>query len=247
MKFCPTCGKQLQYDSAEICPGCGCRVTNSLKPVGGSGMDRIKIFFLGAIFIMLCVIIFVLLQGSPASPGKSTIVPESSPKVALSRDNSVTTGWETMDDWSEWERAAVWSGIMTGPCTESGPEIVNGHGEYGTSIHLNAGSSGSSIWRNFSDLSGNGWDTLTFMGQLTPTDSPSTKWVKIEVNNRTVFSSDAGKTPPGNGEVFSVTAHFPRSKNVQIKISNGQAPVWGGPPLILKYYYLKLADENRPD
>jgi TM2 domain-containing membrane protein YozV len=30
VKFCPTCGKQLQYDDAEICPNCGVRIPNLL-------------------------------------------------------------------------------------------------------------------------------------------------------------------------------------------------------------------------
>ena len=32
-KFCPTCGKPLQFENAEICPNCGVRITALLQPV----------------------------------------------------------------------------------------------------------------------------------------------------------------------------------------------------------------------
>ena len=33
-KFCPTCGKPLQFENAEICPNCGVRIKEPPKPVG---------------------------------------------------------------------------------------------------------------------------------------------------------------------------------------------------------------------
>jgi uncharacterized RDD family membrane protein YckC len=33
-KFCPTCGKPLQFENAEICPNCGVRINEPPKPSG---------------------------------------------------------------------------------------------------------------------------------------------------------------------------------------------------------------------
>jgi len=44
VKFCPTCGKQLEFENAEICPSCGVRIqptsSNSIKPENTT--DKVK-------------------------------------------------------------------------------------------------------------------------------------------------------------------------------------------------------------
>jgi len=39
-KFCPTCGKQLQYENAEICPSCGVRIQALPPTQTSSQMDN---------------------------------------------------------------------------------------------------------------------------------------------------------------------------------------------------------------
>jgi hypothetical protein len=244
MKYCPTCGKQLQYDTAEVCPGCGCRVSGPQKTGGVIGIDKIVVFFLVAIFIILCIIAFTLLSPSPKVSGTNSILPRTTLPATILPDNSFSGVWNTMDDWSEWEHTAAWSGEMVGSCTEYGPRIAQGHGEYGSLINLRGGSAESSVWRTFSDPSGEGWNTLTLVGRLSPSDVPSGRWMKIEVNNEIVYNSDAAHTPPGNGILFTIPVNFPQSEKVKVKISNGQKPAWGGTPLILEYYSIRLSNEN---
>jgi hypothetical protein len=142
--------------------------------------------------------------------------------------------------------AGSWAGTSTGPCSEFGPRIIEGHGEFGTEVHLNKGSTESSIWRKLSDPVGDGWNTLALVGRLAPSDVPTGRWLKIEVNDNVVFSADVTHSPPGNGEVFSIPVHFPQSKNVKLKISNGQNPAWGGQPFTMEYYSMRLSLEKNP-
>ena len=57
-KFCPTCGKQLSFEEAEICPGCGVRIR--APPVraasAGSG-DKILLIIaiIGVIFVVVLI------------------------------------------------------------------------------------------------------------------------------------------------------------------------------------------------
>jgi len=243
MKYCPTCGKELQYDAAEICPGCGCRVKESQKG-GAIGVDKIIAFFLAAIFVVLCIIAISMVVGSPNSSADVSVIHSSPVPVSLKHDNSLSVAWGTMDDWSDWEHTASWAGEPSGPCTEFGPKIVDSHGEYGTNVSLSAGSTESSIWRTFNDPAGNGWNTLTLVGKLSASDVPTGRWMKIEVNNNVVFSADATQIPPGNGIVFIIPVHFTPSKNVKVKISNGQKPAWGGVPFKMDFYALRLSFEN---
>jgi hypothetical protein len=242
MKYCSTCGKQLQYDQAEICPECGCRIAG-VQTGKLFGTDKIIAIALVAIFAVLCIIAFSALQPAPGTSGKETIKTLSSPLVPAASDSSLSVTWETMDDWSGWEHTASWSGKTVGTCTENGPRIVDGHGAYGTEVSLMAGSTESAVWRTFSDPSGEGWNTLTFVGKLSPCDTPGGRWMKIEVNDRVVFDADASKVPPGNGAVFSVPVHFPISKTVKVKISNGQQPAWGT-TFGMDYYSMRLSLEK---
>ena len=243
MKYCPTCGKELQYDTAEICPACGCRVSGSRSTPGNIGVDKISAFFLIAIFIVLCIIALSLLHVTPALPDEVSLIPAPSAPDTAARDNSLSVVWNTMGDWSGWEHAASWSGDTVGPCTVAGPRIVNGHGEYGTVISLLAGSTESGVWRTFSDPSGRGWNTLTLTGRLSGIDIPKGRWLQIEVNDAIVYRADATEVPPGNGAIFSVPVHFPQSDTVKVRISNGQKPMWG-PSVYMEYYSLRMSLEK---
>lgn len=238
MKFCPHCGKQLQFERAEICTGCGCRVNTRF-----SKSNLLVAVILIAIFTVLCIIAVGLFQIFPGPAGKTTqnLI---DPVITTSEDSSLFVTWTRMDDWSTWEHSTSWSGKMAGPCTELGPRIVDGHGEYGTNVSLYAGSTEASVWRTFSDPSGVGWNTLTLVGSLSASDTPTGRWMKIEVNNKVVFSSDATNVPPGNGIVFTIPVHFPQSKTVKINISNGQDPAWGGSPFQMGYYSMRLSLEK---
>lgn len=243
MKFCPTCGKELQYDAAEICPGCGCRVM-TVQRGGGIGSDRIIVIILAAIFIILCIIA-IGLHGVPQStPAPAAVTFVASNPSALHSDNSLSVEWNSMDDWKEWKHSSTWSGPETGPCTEYGPKIVSGHGEYGADVHLQSGTMESSILRTFADPSGTGWNTLTLVGRLSPSDGPAGRWMKIEVNNNVVFDADATQFPPGNGIVFTIPVHFTQSKTVSVKISHGQTNINGGSPGVIDYHSLRLSTEK---
>ena len=56
MKFCPHCGKQLQFEKAEICPACGCRVEESRGPEAANTFNSVVAIILIAILAVLCLI-----------------------------------------------------------------------------------------------------------------------------------------------------------------------------------------------
>lgn len=251
MKYCPTCGKELQYDAAEICPGCGCRIPE-VRDKRGHGHDRIVAIMLVAIFVVLCVIAacFLLPQISTdhiSVANKTVMTPVSH------QDNSLSIGWNSMDDWNAWKHESSWEGTKTGPCSEYGPLLIKGYEDYGSyvvygaNVSLLAGSVESGIERTFTDPTGEGWNTLTVVGLLSASDTPSGRWMKIEVNDKVVFDADATQVPPGDGVVFAIPVHFTPATIVNIKISNGQKPAWGGRPFFMNYYSLRLSREAVSD
>ncbi|KUK61174.1 MAG: hypothetical protein XE10_0916 [Methanoculleus marisnigri] len=130
------------------------------------------------------------------------------------------------DGWDGWSHEASWSGTQTGPCSEYGPVIVDDHGEHGIDVTLLAGSTTARVERQFTDASGTGWNTLTFVGLLTASDVPGGRWMTIEVNGQQVFAGTASQTPPGNGQLFEISVPFPQSDEVNVRISHGQSPAW---------------------
>ncbi|ABN57870.1 MULTISPECIES: InlB B-repeat-containing protein [Methanoculleus] len=143
------------------------------------------------------------------------------------------------DGWDGWSHEATWSGTQTGPCSEYGPVIVDDHGEHGTNANLSAGSTTARVERQFTDASGNGWNTLTFTGLLAESDVPRGRWMIIEVNDQQVFAGTASQVPPGNGQMFEITVPFPQSDEVNVRISHGQDPAWG-PRFAMQYHSLNL-------
>lgn len=57
-KFCPTCGKQLAFEEAEVCPGCGVRIRELpvAKPSAGSG-DKVLLIIsvIGVVFVIILI------------------------------------------------------------------------------------------------------------------------------------------------------------------------------------------------
>lgn len=143
------------------------------------------------------------------------------------------------DGWDGWSHEASWSGTQTGPCSEYGPVIVDDHGEHGTDVNLLRGSTTARVQRQFTDASGTGWNTLTFVGLLTASDVPGGRWMTIEVNGQQVFAGTASQVPPGNGQVFEINVPFPQSDEVNVSISHGQSPAWGT-RFAMQYHSLDL-------
>jgi len=58
-KFCPTCGKQLQFENAEICPNCGVRVKSppSTKKQDDTGKNILILITAGVALVFFTVII----------------------------------------------------------------------------------------------------------------------------------------------------------------------------------------------
>jgi len=242
MKFCPHCGKKLQFENAELCPECGCRIAEP-RIAMASSFNIVILLILVAILGVLCLIAANSVFSAHATAEKTTFSDTSVSSLANHEDSSLTVVWKTMEDWESWEHMASWSGKAVGPCSEEGPRIVGSHGEYGANVNLVAGSTDSNVRRTFTDSMGDGWNTLTFAGKLSPSDVPWGRWLKIEVNDLVVYQADATQSPPGNAAFFSIPVHFPQSKNVRVKISNGQSPAWG-PSFGMEYYSLRLSREN---
>jgi hypothetical protein len=76
-KFCPTCGKPLQFENAEICPNCGVRIKEPPKPVGetyagfwirfGAHFIDGVILTIMSIVISLCMILFMVIGNTSSS------------------------------------------------------------------------------------------------------------------------------------------------------------------------------------
>ncbi|WP_214041315.1 hypothetical protein [Methanoculleus sp.] len=144
------------------------------------------------------------------------------------------------DGWDGWSHEATWSGTEVGPCSEYGPVIVDGHGEHGINVNLIRGSTTACVEKQFTDASGNGWNTLTFVGLMTASDTLGGRWMTIEVNGQQVFAGTALQVPPGDDQMFEISVPFPQSDEVNVKISHGQNPAWN-PRFAMHFYSLELS------
>lgn len=148
--------------------------------------------------------------------GVFTVLDERAPSFEWNW--SQETGW---DGWQYGYSCTV-TGTKAGACREYGPVIVNGHGEYGTNVTYDRVPTRSYVSRTFTAPNGTRWSTLTFKGALSSTSLPRLRWLTIDVNGANVLYANATKTPPGNGQTFTVTQSFAPSNIVTIQISDGQ-------------------------
>jgi hypothetical protein len=148
------------------------------------------------------------------------------------------------DGWGDWQHNASWSGTEMGPNAEYGPIIVGDHGSHGIQTNLKKGAAEASVRRTFIDPTGKGWRTLTFEGALSPSDRPSGRWMKIEVNGVQVFgATEADAIPGSSGETFRVNASFPQTSIAAVNISHGQNPAWG-PLFAMDYYSISFGAQS---
>ena len=89
--------------------------------------------------------------------------------VVYDKSPLFTMDWSAADSWAGWEHNATWVGVETGPSSEYGPVIVNGHGEHGSNISIVRGNTQSSVWKTFTAPYGTGYDNITFNGLLSDT------------------------------------------------------------------------------
>jgi hypothetical protein len=161
------------------------------------------------------------------------------------RELSLPSGWLWQrDTWSDWQHTWSVSGTQTGPNSEYGPLMVNDHGEHGTNTNLLAGSAESSVWRTFTDTSGNGWNMITFRGAISYSDRPNGRWMQIKVNDQQVFAATELNNPPGSsGQPFEISASFPQTQTATVRISQGQYPAWG-PRFSMEFYSVELTNQE---
>jgi hypothetical protein len=145
-------------------------------------------------------------------------------------NDSKPLAWEwARDGWGDWQHGASCTGLetATGSCSEYGPVIVNGHGEHGSNIAPDlVVPTQSSVTKTFTAPAGTTWNTLTFNGQLSSSTIPDARWMEIWVNGAKVFYANATRTPPGNGQPFTITGSFRPANTAIVKISSGQDPTF---------------------
>jgi FlaG/FlaF family flagellin (archaellin) len=56
-KFCPTCGKSLPFENAEICPNCGVRIKSPITPKKQDSGRNVTLLIAAGIGIVLLVVI----------------------------------------------------------------------------------------------------------------------------------------------------------------------------------------------
>lgn len=70
MKYCAKCGKQLM-DEAVICPNCGCAVDDAKSNTQSDDAPNAGFAFLGFLFPLVGLIIYLCLNGSSPLKAKS--------------------------------------------------------------------------------------------------------------------------------------------------------------------------------
>lgn len=174
-------------------------------------------------------------EQSVSKIGVFTIVNAISPPL--------TWDW-SVSGWNDWQHSAsckATTGTATGYCVEYGPVMVDGHGEYGSNVTLDRVPTESSVSKTFTASPGTRWNTLTFNGLLSSSRAPPARWMAIDVNGVRVFYANAAKTPPGNGQKFTITQSFTPANSVNIRISSGQDPTYGTSLYIMQFNSLTLS------
>ncbi len=121
--------------------------------------------------------------------------------------------------------------------------MIDDHGQHGSDVSLDRGTTSSYVQRQFTSPSGE-WNTLTFEGDIAASNFPEGRWMTIEVNGNQVFAATTQQTPPGNTqEKFAIIVPFPASNSADVKIFQGQTPAWGE-YFLMDFYSLKLSNED---
>jgi hypothetical protein len=168
-------------------------------------------------------------------------------------DNSMNWIWSE-NGWAGWETM----GGCGEPdiCSEYGPVMVDQHGEHGVDVQEIISTQGntaaqSQVWRDF-ETEGEGWNTITFNGLLSPTDDPGCRFIDIWVfgdntEDPLIFEASAAITPPGNGVPFQISRTFPKSKNVFVAIYSDRQLMLPTDPYYrynMEFYSLNLSLSN---
>ncbi|MFA5266603.1 MAG: C39 family peptidase [Methanoregula sp.] len=188
----------------------------------------------------------ILVDGNPVTENPYTFEDVTADRTisATFTEISSATEWNwATDGWGDWQHAYSYSGTEVGNNGEYGPVMVGDHGEHGTESSLLAGSTQSSVWKTFTDPSGNGWNTVEFSGLLSGSDAPGGRWMTMDINGNQVFGGTASDIPPGNGVPFTISRTFPQSSTVTVKMSSGQNPAWG-PRFLMQFYSVKLSNSK---
>jgi len=164
--------------------------------------------------------------------------------ITYQKPNSLTWDWSA-DGWGDWHHTATWSGTVTGPVSEYGPFIENGHGVHGSNVTLNysdgSGTTESKVWKTFTAPTDSKYNTLTFTGLLSSSDYPKGRTMVINVNGNDVYSATAKSDSAINGQEFTITKTFDPANEVTVTITTGQNPTGLNPLYTLQYNSLTLS------
>ncbi|HTY53333.1 MAG TPA: hypothetical protein VMB35_09090, partial [Methanomicrobiales archaeon] len=147
------------------------------------------------------------------------------------------------DGWGDWNHTATWDNGEAGcgqlVCEEWGPMMIDDHGEHGSHVNLNRGTTISWVERKFSNPTGI-WNTLAFTGAMSGSSSPAGRWMAVDVNGNQVYHGTALQDPPGDiQQKFTAVIPFKESNHADVNISNGQYGAYGE-YFFMDYYSVKL-------
>ncbi len=164
--------------------------------------------------------------------------------VTYQKPNSLTYDWST-DGWGDWQHTATWTGTVTGPVSEYGPIIENGHGVHGSDVTLDystaSGTTESKVWKTFTAPADSKFSTITFTGLLSASDFPKGRTMVINVNGNDVYSATAKSDSAINGQQFTITKPFTPANVVTVTITSGQNPTGVKSLYTLQYNSLTLS------
>ncbi|MDO9036171.1 MAG: IPT/TIG domain-containing protein, partial [Methanoregula sp.] len=146
---------------------------------------------------------------------------EITPKIGAT---PMTWEWSNANGWDGWETNTICP--TAGTCSIYGPEIVSGHGEYGSDVTSATGSkTESTVWKTFTAPSDTTWTSLTFTGLLSSSDHPSGRKMTINIDGVNVYANDAKTDPTIDGLPFTITRTFTQRNAVTVTISGIQSPI----------------------
>jgi hypothetical protein len=153
----------------------------------------------------------------------------------------LTWTWST-DGWTDWQSSVT---CTAGTCTPVGPTVSNGVGLFGSSATMDLlDSTTATVTKTFTSESGRTFNKITFTGKLNGVDSgyEDQTLFTIKVNGASVFSEDATKTPPGNGQTdFTITRTFNPAETVVVEIIRDTTYAGGNTQYVTEFSSLTLS------